>query len=393
MHIVERGEGCFEHGLAESGAPAYLPGANAIGIAEPVLWLWPDWLPRSELTLFAGTAGTGKGLLLARIMAAVSGHGELPDRGVLGSEPGTVALVSFEDRRQQVIHPRLWAAGATLNSGGRPIRFFPDYDEPSLDYLSDLALIVVDPVSAMLARAGINENENGAVIGFYDSLARYARSRECALILVQHEAKMSSERSAVDRIRGGGAQVGNARMVWSLIRDGERDDGSLIFARVKTNLPVDVSGGLRFRIRGTTAPGFGGQRVPVGMMEFVSVVEGYGPNLVRDATANRRGGSKSDTEGIQRDIIAALRAGPVTVRQLVQRVGGTDRQHERARKALQNEGDIRIEMLTRETALEMNLPYYARARAVMLTGLALDRAVEASGEADPVDGIGGEEGF
>jgi len=78
---------------------------------EPFRWAWQDRLLLGYLNLLVGDEGSGKGTLLAWLIARLT-RGELP--GDLQGKPTRVLIVGDEDGFDGVWTPRLHAAGADL---------------------------------------------------------------------------------------------------------------------------------------------------------------------------------------------------------------------------------------------------------------------------------------
>jgi hypothetical protein len=78
-------------------------------VAQPIAWLWQDYLPLGALTLLEGEPGSGTSLLALHIAACVTGGHALPG-GTPGTQ-GTVILVTGQDHPSYTIAPRLLAAG------------------------------------------------------------------------------------------------------------------------------------------------------------------------------------------------------------------------------------------------------------------------------------------
>ena len=79
--------------------------------------------------------------------------------------------------------------------------------------------MVLDTLAGLLALP--NENDNTAVTRLLNRLARVVRNAGCAGLLVHHAPKTTREEVAAKRgeatlVRGGGAIVNSARVVWSL---------------------------------------------------------------------------------------------------------------------------------------------------------------------------------
>ncbi len=78
-------------------------------VAQPVAWLWQDYLPLGALTLLEGEPGSGASMLALHIAACVTSGRALP--GGSPSTQGTVILVADQDHPGYTIAPRLLAAG------------------------------------------------------------------------------------------------------------------------------------------------------------------------------------------------------------------------------------------------------------------------------------------
>jgi putative DNA primase/helicase len=118
-----------------------------------VRWLVPGLIPLRTLTLVAGVGGVGKSTWLTSVAADVS-------RGELGSEAADVILVSYEDAAEEVLRPRVEAAGADLKRVHTvvvdelnidPVRLPADVEELGR-LVADVGarLIVIDPIAAAL---------------------------------------------------------------------------------------------------------------------------------------------------------------------------------------------------------------------------------------------------
>jgi len=78
-------------------------------VAQPIAWLWQDYLPLGALTLLEGEPGSGASLLALHLAACVTSGRALP--GGSPSTQGTVILVTGQDHPSYTIKPRFLAAG------------------------------------------------------------------------------------------------------------------------------------------------------------------------------------------------------------------------------------------------------------------------------------------
>ena len=124
---------------------------------RPLEWLWEGWIPKANLTVFAGEGGIGKSLFLLGIAARLSRGNNINE-----DSPGNTLIPSAEDPIDSVILPRLVAAGADLarimegyisNSNWKQSLGFPDDLEKLATAVREnqLDLVIIDPRSAHLA--------------------------------------------------------------------------------------------------------------------------------------------------------------------------------------------------------------------------------------------------
>ena len=78
---------------------------------KPIIWLWPNFIPKGKLSLLVGHPGQGKSTLTAEIAAIISTGREWPVSGV-NADIGETVFLSSEDDLEDTIKPRMIAAGA-----------------------------------------------------------------------------------------------------------------------------------------------------------------------------------------------------------------------------------------------------------------------------------------
>ncbi|HJX18738.1 MAG TPA: AAA family ATPase [Acidiferrobacterales bacterium] len=253
-----------EHGWAPSGGIAYRRMSSIE--AEHIKWLWLNKIARGKMTALAGDPGLGKSQATVSMAAVVSTGGRWPvDRSQC--TPGSVVILSAEDGAADTIRPRLEAAGADLTrcyvidavrevtgSGNTQERGFSlDRDAARLgDMLAeigDVALVIVDPISAYLGK--IDSHNNAEVRGLLAPLSKVVEEYDAALVMVSHLTKGQNAK-ALMKIMGSLAFVAAARAAYVVCRDPDDESGARrLFLPVKNNLAPDTEG-LAFKVEGVT---------------------------------------------------------------------------------------------------------------------------------------------
>jgi putative DNA primase/helicase len=222
-------------------------------------WLWPERVPLSKITTFAGLPGEGKSLVTIDIAARLSTGRPLPDApNPFGGKPVEVLFIASEDDAEDALGPRLDAAGADrdkihihktvlLNEGTayekeRTLALDTDI-ESILQLLTanpNIRAVVIDPVTNHLGQASMNnEGEIRALLTPFQALPGVA------VIQVAHLNK-KSDLAAIHRVGGAGAFIGLARASWLFARDG---GGVHHMLPLKNNYMKETVAGLQFEIR------------------------------------------------------------------------------------------------------------------------------------------------
>jgi putative DNA primase/helicase len=230
--------------------------------AEPIDWLWPNRIAIGKLTLFAGDPGLGKSQLTVFLAAVVSTGDEWPC-GEGRAKKGSIVLLSAEDDAADTIVPRLMGAGANLNrvhiveavkgdnrKGNTTRRMFHLQEdlvrlEALLSKLSDVRLVIIDPITAYLG--GIDTHRNSDVRGVLGLVKEMAARCRVAVVAISHWNK-SNGGSALNRVTGSGAFVAAARSGYMVAKDPDDDsDTRRLFVPMKNNLGA-LKNGLVYRV-------------------------------------------------------------------------------------------------------------------------------------------------
>ncbi len=228
---------------------------------ESVRWLWPGRLPRGRLALLAGMPGLGKSFATCDFASRVSTGTPWPDGSAC--DPGSVLLVTAEDDAGDTIRPRLDAHGADvskihllqgvhrLDRRGKPVEapFMLENLEPleqALDTLSNVRLVVVDPVGSFMG-ARIDSRSDTEVRSVLGPLATLANRADAAVLLIAHVRKATAQH-ADDLVLGSRAYTGLARAVLHLFTDPDDQQRRLLLPG-KMNLTAPPPG-LSYTITG-----------------------------------------------------------------------------------------------------------------------------------------------
>lgn len=202
--------------------------------AKPVCWLWPGRIARGKVTIIAGNPGLGKSQITTSIAAVVTTGGRWP----VGSDlcaPGGVIFLNAEDDPADTLRPRLEAAGADLRrvqfvdgvivgyagDGNQCQRLFSVAEDlkaldSALSQLRDVALVVIDPVTAYLGQT--DSHKNAEVRGLLAPLSELAARHNTAVIGVSHLTKAAGSQ-ALMRVTGSLAFVAAARAAYLVTLD------------------------------------------------------------------------------------------------------------------------------------------------------------------------------
>lgn len=238
------------------------PGARRVTVVEgptlslrPVEWLERGQIPASALTLIAGMGGEGKSTLAAGYAARAT-RGRFA--GKYAEQPINVLWVGNEDGREDVVGPRLRAAGAdfaligfvTLDDAslGQDINVVGDIDALRLIIVErEAKVIVVDPVVEFLP-ASTDSHNDMSVRHALRPLRNLASKLGVAVLGLVHLNKGDTLDVAA-RITGSGAFRNIARSVLVVAEYPERDGWRVVFQN-KSNLGTEDGRGRLYQIEG-----------------------------------------------------------------------------------------------------------------------------------------------
>lgn len=195
-------------------------------------WLWNNRIPQSGITLLAGREGIGKSTWDALLAAQIT-RGRMP--GCHHDTPKSVGIVATEDAWEEVIVPRLMAAGADRD---RVFNIEANVDDtdfgtitlpadvrhlPELCAKHEIVLLILDPVMS-LVHGSLDTHRDREARKALDPLANFARTEGVAVLANIHVNK-SATNDALNSIMASRAFTAVARSVLYCVADPESDRG------------------------------------------------------------------------------------------------------------------------------------------------------------------------
>jgi archaellum biogenesis ATPase FlaH len=224
-------------------------------------WLMPGYIPRGRIFLVGGGSGTGKSMMLASLVSAVTRGMCLNSEGRFA--PGRAILYSREEDAELDMRPRLIAAGAQMNrvhlgdmlEGRR--RTSPALLPDRLDRLEQLirdlgaSLVVLDPITSYLC-PGVNKTVEQHVRNVLEPLMDVAANYCCTIAYTCHQKK-GKESDPLHKIGGCTAWTDVPRFVMLLSAD-PKNPGNRVLCMSKTSGDA-LPPAMRFTIQGQPGRG------------------------------------------------------------------------------------------------------------------------------------------
>ena len=163
-----------------------------------VEWLWYPYIPYGKLTILQGDPGEGKSTFMLAIAAMLTKGRNMPDGSTI-SEPQRVIYQTAEDNISDTVKPRLVRAGADCNK----VAYIVDEDasltleDSRIEEVlkqTGARLFILDPLQAYLSQDS-DMMLAGRMRQQLKKLADIAAKYECAMVIIGHMNKASSEKS------------------------------------------------------------------------------------------------------------------------------------------------------------------------------------------------------
>ncbi len=227
---------------------------------ETIDWLFPQYIPKGQLTTITGNGGVGKSTIAVEVAAAATGTANWPN-DVHNARPTSVLLCPNEDS-PSMIRRKCEAAGADLTRIGILNRYV-DGTQLQCDNSTHMAwlqqqiqksgseLVIFDPILAF-TKPGFSANNASDTHAVLDPLCRIAETLNIAIILIAHWSKMQSG-NASDKMAGSRAWIDTCRMNYAVATHPEdrdlpdKTERRQVMAVSKTNLPQPES--LMYRLK------------------------------------------------------------------------------------------------------------------------------------------------
>lgn len=174
---------------------------------EPIEWLWEPYIPFGRITILGGDPGAGKSFITTAISATLSRGESLPGERENIRSPMNILMLNAEDDPADTLQPRLSNLHADLT------KIFVStedivLDEDGLNAIDQMLdeteakLLIIDPIVAFLGPK-VDMNRANEVRHIMKSIARIARRRNIAVLIVRHNRKAMAGAAAGKAIYNG----------------------------------------------------------------------------------------------------------------------------------------------------------------------------------------------
>lgn len=161
-------------------------------------FLWAPYIPLGKITLIEGDPGLGKSWVTMDIAACVSTGDPLP--GQKRPRQGRVLLLSAEDDPNITLRPRLDASKGDPSQVYYATEHFT-FDEEGIRRLRTAVrthrplLVIIDPIVAYIG-SNVDLHRANETRALFTELAAIAEKYSCAIVVVRHLRKASSDNVA-----------------------------------------------------------------------------------------------------------------------------------------------------------------------------------------------------
>jgi putative DNA primase/helicase len=217
-----------------------------------IQWFWPNRFARGKFGIIGGMPDRGKGQIAASMMARGT-RGDLWPCNEGRAPQGNVILFTAEDDIEDTVVPRLVGADADLDrvhivkmvrqgDDKRMFNLVTDLDllRQKIAEVSDVVLVIIDPVSAYMGVGKMDSYRTTDVRGVLGPLKELAEETMVSIIGIMHFNKKSDVKEVMLRIADSLAYVAAARHCYVVV--GDTDNNRRLFVKAKNNLAPDMAG-------------------------------------------------------------------------------------------------------------------------------------------------------
>jgi DNA polymerase bacteriophage-type len=335
--------------LARAKKVAPHPGYTLVRASDVVPrkldWLWEGHLLRGSLELLAGLPGMGKSQAQCSYVACATTGNRWPD-GTNGMPPGNVIMLTAEDNIEQILVPRLIAAGANLEritflksirKDNKDRRFLLGEDIEALGRAiinENAQLVTIDPITAYMG-GKLDSHRVTDVRDQLGPLAEIAERTNVALSAITHPPKNAGPR-ALDHFIGSQAFVAAARLAHLTIAEiaenehGKHDPtGRRLFTSIEKNVTGRLPA-LAYRI----VPAEAGD-IPITKIVWEGIVD-----MSADEALAAAAPKKGDRQGVVNFLLDMLANSPVPIKTIEDRADAHGFSKEQLRYARQKMGVV-----------------------------------------------------
>jgi hypothetical protein len=221
---------------------------------ESIEWLWPGRFARGKIGLIGGMPEEGKSTITIDMVARVTRRKAWPCNQ--GRAPlGSAIILSAEDDAGDTLVPRLAAAGADLSrvhiikaaveqERTRLFSLLQDIErlERKINEVGEVALVIVDPLSAYLGVKKMDSYRTSDVRGALAPLSEMVARTKVSLVGIIHLNKNVGLANAISRFSDSLAFIATARHAYVAVTDANIPERRL-FLRAKNNLSARSGSG------------------------------------------------------------------------------------------------------------------------------------------------------
>lgn len=309
---------------------------------KPIRWLWPGYIPRGKVTLFAGRPKTAKSAMHCDFAARVSRGMPMPYADPGSAVRARVIMCMAEDDAEDMVVPRLIGAGADLGMIDI-LDFVRDgRGERGLDIVRDIArlerrckdgevgLIIFDPIMSFIG-ADTDTNNDASTRYALSPIKKLAETYGIAVILNSHQRKESGDDLQAAAM-GSTAFTGIPRATFAVCHDPQDKDRKLV---ISTGMNVAKEPKtLAFTVRTSDAAGAYGAPTLTWAERPLDLDERGYRQLIREQAARDSGSELTKATDFLDRVLASGPMASKALAELARGEGISDRTLDRARKEL-----------------------------------------------------------